>query len=156
MTGQRPDDIAKAPVRPPKLPRGWRPAFFDKLAETSCILTAARAAGISTSHIYRLRRTNAAFAQQWQAALLEGYALLELETLNRLRNGTAADGPKFDIANALRLLALHSETVGRARAALGDEPEEEAIARIHKRLAAMRAADRATRSASVAEGATDA
>ena len=98
------------------LNRHWRGVFLDYLAETSNVTKAAAEAGISPSRAYKIRREETEFAKQWREALLEGYEHLELETLRRLREGTATDGPKFDIANALRLLTLHRETVARAAA----------------------------------------
>lgn len=87
-----------------KLDRHWRAFFLDHLAETSNVTAAAHFAGVNPSRAYKVRREDAAFARKWYAALLEGYEHLELETLRRLREGVPADGPKFDIANALRLL----------------------------------------------------
>ncbi|WP_309611170.1 hypothetical protein [Sphingomonas sp.] len=46
----------------------------------SChVIRAAEEAGVSHSSVYRRRRTNAAFAVKWQAALVQGYARLEIE-----------------------------------------------------------------------------
>ena len=98
-----------------KLDRHWRGFFLDHLAETSNVTAAAHFAGVNPARAYKVRREDAAFARKWYAALLEGYEHLELETLQRLREGVPADGPKFDIANALRLLTLHRETVARER-----------------------------------------
>ena len=116
-----------------KLDRHWRAFFLDHLAETSNVTAAAHFAGVNPSRAYKVRREDAAFARKWYAALLEGYEHLELETLRRLREGVPADGPKFDIANALRLLTLpvsvlkHLEegrlSAGHARAlVVADDP----------------------------------
>jgi len=110
------------------LDRHWRGLFLDTLAETSNVSEAARVAGASPSRAYKTRREDRDFARDWAAALVEGYTHLELETLDRLRNGVPADGPKFDIANALRLLTLHKETVARERAREEMEDEEEILA----------------------------
>lgn len=46
---------------------------------------------------------------------------------------------KFDIANALRILMLHRETVARQRAIEGEEDEEIILAQLNTKLDAMRA-----------------
>lgn len=120
----------------------WRTLFLDVLAETSNVSAASRAAGVNPSRAYKVRRGDREFARDWAAALVEGYSHLELETLERLRNGVPADGPKFDIANALRLLSLHKETVARERAREEMEDEEEILASIERKIDAMRARER--------------
>lgn len=122
------------------LDRHWRTLFLDTLAETSNVSEAARRAGINPSRAYKVRREEAAFRLKWNAALVEGYDHLEMETLHRLRMGVDAgkDDRKFDIANALRLLTLHRETVARERALTGEEDEESVLAELNARLDAMR------------------
>ncbi len=121
-----------------RLSNQWRRLFLDCLAETSNVSKAAKRAGTSPSRAYKLRRHDAEFAGQWRTALLEGYEHLELETLDRLRHGTAGAGHKFDIANALRLLAMHKETVARERARQTDGDEAEIIASINAKIEQMR------------------
>jgi hypothetical protein len=65
----------------------WSKAFLDKLAETSNVTAAAAAAKIVTSTAYDAKRTKPEFNRKWQRALCEGYELLEMELLNRLRTG---------------------------------------------------------------------
>ena len=122
------------------LDRHWRTLFLDTLAETSNVSEAARRAGINPSRAYKVRREETAFRLKWNAALVEGYDHLEMETLHRLRMGVDAgkDDRKFDIANALRLLTLHRETVARERALTGEEDEESVLAELNARLDAMR------------------
>jgi len=126
------------------LDRHWRGLFLDTLAETSNVSEAARVAGASPSRAYKTRREDRDFARDWAAALVEGYAHLEMETLERLRNGVPADGPRFDIANALRLLTLHKETVARERAREEMEDEEEILAGIERKIEMMRTRERET------------
>ncbi len=125
-----------------KVDRHWRGLFLDKLAETSNVSEAARTAQINPGRAYKVRRAEADFRQQWYEALLEGYDHLELETLHRLRMGMAKDDPKFDIANALRLLALHKDTVARERALREDEDENAILASLGAKIDAMRARER--------------
>lgn len=127
---------AKRPRRA-RLHSHWRSQFLDRLAQTSNVSAAARAAKIDASRAYKTRREDPAFRAQWFAALLEGYEHLEMETLHRLRVGTDGER-KFDIANALRLLALHKDTVARERALRGDEDEEAILASIDAKIEAMR------------------
>lgn len=98
------------------LNRHWRTLFLDCLAETSNVSEAARRTGINPSRAYKVRREEAEFARQWHRALVEGYEHLELELLARLRAGEAKDGPRHDNASALRLLALHRDTMAREHA----------------------------------------
>ncbi|HSG33610.1 MAG TPA: hypothetical protein VLA37_03685 [Sphingomonadaceae bacterium] len=127
---------SKKPARPTA---HWRKGFLEALAESSNVKAAAVQANILPQTAYRLRRADTAFRTQWYEALLEGYEHLEMETLHRLRMGTAKDDPKFDIANALRLLALHKETVARERALREDEDEDAILASLDAKIEAMRA-----------------
>ncbi|GAA4641906.1 hypothetical protein GCM10023115_02490 [Pontixanthobacter gangjinensis] len=103
-----------------KLNRHWRSLFLDSLAETSNVSEAARRAEINPSRAYKVRREEDEFARQWHCALVEGYEHLELELLARLRAGEPKDGPKYDNASALRLLALHRDTMVQEQAQRGN------------------------------------
>ena len=116
----------------------WRDIFLDILAESSNVTKAAEAAEINPSRAYKIRREDPKFAKQWRAALLEGYVHLEMDTLQRLREGTTGDGPKFDIANALRLLVMHRETVARAQAEQRNVSAAEVRASIDRKVEAIR------------------
>jgi hypothetical protein len=118
---------------------GWRIQFLEALAETSNVTAAAEAAGVNTAMAYRLRREDAGFARDWRAALREGYEHLEMETLQRLRMGTGKDEPKFDIANALRLLAMHKDSVAEEHTDRDDRDEEALLASLDAKLARIRA-----------------
>ncbi|MEO7247819.1 MAG: hypothetical protein ABIW31_05145 [Novosphingobium sp.] len=106
----------------------WREVFLGKLAETSNVTAAAEWAHISTAQVYASRRGEPEFARKWMNALCEGYDLLELELLSRLRIGESKEEPsrKFDNATALRLLTAHRATVARERA-LRDNRSEQAV-----------------------------
>lgn len=127
----------KDPARAPTTPK-WCGPFLAALAETSNVAASAAFAGIKKHKAYRLRRDRPEFARQWYAALAEGYEHLELETLQRLRHGIPADGPKFDIANALRLLAMHRDTVARERSHAGNWDEASVLASLNAKLESMR------------------
>lgn len=102
----------------------WRTHFLQELAVTSNVSASAALAGVSASRAYKARRENPEFAARWRAALHEGYEHLEMEVLAYLR-GTQPER-KIDVANAIRLLAAHRETVARQRA-LEEDGDEQAV-----------------------------
>ncbi|MEZ5693213.1 MAG: hypothetical protein R3D99_05120 [Altererythrobacter sp.] len=104
------------PARPAPTPGQWKKKFLAGLAETSNVSASAESAGIPAREAYQARRSDEAFARKWHAALVEGYEHLEMELLSRLRAGEAKDGPKFDNGAALRLLALHRDTMAQEHA----------------------------------------
>jgi hypothetical protein len=116
----------------------WRRIFLDKLAETSNVSEAARAAHIEPARAYKIRREETEFRREWYDALLEGYEHLEMEMLHRLRVGTGKDDNKFDFANALRLLMLHRETVARERALRGSGDKASVLASLNAKIDLMR------------------
>ena len=129
-------DLKKAEAKP--ISRHWRDLFLDTLAETSNVREAARRAGIDASRAYKVRRKELKFARQWHAALIEGYEHLELELLSRLRSGEAKDGPKFDNGSALRLLALHRDTMAQEHAQRRNQDAASARAIIDAKLEELR------------------
>ena len=120
------------------LNRHWRGLFLDYLAETSNVSEAARRAGINPSRAYKIRREESDFARSWHNALVEGYEHLELELLSRLRAGEAKDGPKHDNGAALRLLALHRDTMAQEHAHRRNLDEASARAMIEQKLDDLR------------------
>ena len=125
--------------------KDWRPAFLEKLSQSSNVALSARAAGVDVSTVYRVRRTEAAFARQWFDALCDGYDAMEMDLLHRLRAGELDGGDaktrkkrRFDNANALRLLAAHRQSVGKARALRDQKDEEATLASINAKLDRMR------------------
>ena len=120
------------------LNKHWRGIFLDFLAETSNVTKAAEKAGVSPSRAYKIRREEPEFAKLWRAALLEGYEHLEMETLRRLRDGTETEGPKFDTANALRLLVMHRDNAARAQAEQRNVSAAEVRASIDRKVEAIR------------------
>jgi hypothetical protein len=101
----------------------WRVVFLEALAETSNVSAAAIRANVPLGTVYKVRRSDAAFAASWQVALHEGYDMLEMELLGYLRDPQPQR--KMDVAATLRLLAAHRETVERRRA-LNEEDDEQA------------------------------
>lgn len=124
--------------QPTRLKTNWKIIFLEKLAETSNVSEACRESGVEPAFAYKYRRDDPVFRRKWSAALLEGYEHLELETLQRLRFGTGSDEAKFDIANALRLLAAHRESAAREKARRGKRDRETVLASLNAKLDRMR------------------
>ena len=118
----------------------WREHFLEYLAETSNISASANRAGVPTSRLYRERRQDPQFARDWLAALAEGYLLLEMEVLRRLREGDqqALAGERYDFANALRLLSAHRDTAAHAQAQQRNVSAAEVRASIDRKVEAIR------------------
>lgn len=94
--------------------------FFAALADSCNVAYAARQAGFSANWAYRRRKRDAAFRNQWIAAVREGYAKLELVLLERAMKGTpktirvsGSDKVIREYSNtlAVALLRRHAETV---------------------------------------------
>lgn len=120
----------------------WAKPFLAELAATSNVTAAARKAGFSTTApVYEARKASAEFSRMWNEALCEGYDLLELELLKRLRAGEvkpARDAKRgvrsFDNATALRLLVAHRQSAARQRAMRDNDDTEAILAGINARL----------------------
>lgn len=132
--------------------RGMKARFLDHLAGTCNIAAAARSIGVTPSSVYRLRRADAAFAEDWEEALQAAYQLLETllvghalgggsSGLQLLDHGDPALGP-IDRDTALRLMALHRGYSGRTWrggqvSTIATREQTDAV--ILKRLAALAA-----------------
>lgn len=118
----------------------WRDHFLEYLAESSNITASATRAHVSTARLYRERRQDPEFARAWLAALSEGYLLLEMEVLRRLREGDQQTpaGDRYDFANALRLLTAHRESAAHAAAQQRNVSAAEVRASIDRKVEAIR------------------
>lgn len=117
-------------------PLQWRSAFLDALAETSNVTASAERANVKPRVVYALRRENPEFAARWRAALYEGYLNLEMEVLGYLRDPDPAS--KMDVANALRLLAAHKESVAREQAQRANVNAADVRASLARKVEALR------------------
>lgn len=143
----------RAPAAKRKIKReSWtadkKRTFLAKLAATANVSASIRAIRMSESAVYRLRQRSPEFRAEWQAALREGYARLELMVLERAMNGTQK--PVFHAGQqigsvteysdrlALTLLTAHRDAVIGGAAARPSEPEE-VRRRILDKLAEMNA-----------------
>lgn len=129
-------DAQKAAEGEGPVNKHWRTYFLQHLAATSNVSASAKTAGISLSRAYKTRREHADFAAAWRAALYEGYEHLEMEVLACLRGYDPER--KLDIANAIRLLAAHRETVATERAKRQGQDEAEVFASLEAKLATIR------------------
>lgn len=120
--------------------RHWQKHFLDHLAESSNVTRSAEFAGVNPSRAYLVRRQDPAFAKAWLAALYEGYLHLELEVVRRLREGDmqTAGKEKYDLANAIRLLAAHRDNAARAQAEQRNVSAAEVRASIDRKVEAIR------------------
>lgn len=128
-------DATQAELGP--LPQNWRTAFFDALAECSNVARACDKAGVSTSTVYDLKRRDLGFADRWQTALAEGYDNLEMELLDRLRNGEGGE-LRYNYAVAVRALQAHRATASKERGRRTTADSLEARASILRKLEQMR------------------
>ena len=129
-------------VRRPARRRDWSLAkerkFLEMLAETCNVTLSAKVAKVGNSVCYKRRARDAAFRRAWGEAIAQGYARLEIETLERAINGTMRtivrkDGSEeevveYDPRTALALLRHHRDTARepdlREEAAAAVSPEE--------------------------------
>ncbi len=129
----------------------WKNDFLEALAETSNVSAAAFKAHTDPSTAYSLRRSDAEFAAQWLDALLEGFQHLELEVLGYLRDPEPAH--KMDVGSALRLLAVHRETVAKERARRTERSEESILNTLNEKIERLKQQDERARRKPSADGA---
>ncbi len=130
-------DAQKAAEGEGKVNKHWRTYFLQALAATSNVTASAKLAGVSASRAYKARREHADFALAWRAALYEGYEHLEMEVLAQLRGHDPER--KLDIANAIRLLGAHRETIAVERARREGLDEAAVFASLERKLTTIRA-----------------
>lgn len=123
----------------------WATAFFDALARTSNVTSSAKLAGINPRTAYKAKQSNAEFNRRWREALCEGYELLEMSLLQRMREGQLkrADGKAvrtYENAVALRLLAVHRAEAAKFRAQRDNEDADAILLSINAKLEKMRSA----------------
>ena len=132
-----------------------RKLFLDHLALTSNVAASARKAGVSSSRAYALKRKNADFARDWQAALAEGFARLESELLAealRTISGKVSDATLKSRAQkhrlALALLAMHRASVrGTLKPVKSVDNGSAIAARVEEKLRDMQARVKAANAA---------
>jgi hypothetical protein len=111
---------------------GWTAAkeaiFFRELATVCNVSAALKACGMfrDKSKVYDRRKEDARFRAKWEQAIDEGYALLDLEMLERARFGGNRPAPLTEVEKRLRdvptalglqLLKLHHARKAKSVAA---------------------------------------
>ena len=130
--------------------------FLEALSDTCNVRLSARRAKVGNSTVYQHRLKDAAFRDGWARAIAQGYARLEIETLERAINGTMRtivhkDGREEVVVEhsdrvALALLRMHRDTAAepgrreREEAQYSAEEIAEVRARIVAKLERMRLA----------------
>ncbi|PHR13576.1 MAG: hypothetical protein COA41_17935 [Sphingopyxis sp.] len=122
--------------------------FLSKLATSSHVANSAAAAGVAVSTVYKWRERDPEFFRAWMQALAAGYELLEMDLLDRARNGVekpvfhegkqVAMVRQFRDGIGVKLLLAHKEMVALARVAEGQINPEEVRASLDRKLADMR------------------
>ena len=115
---------AGKPIKRPAARRDWTGAkearFLAVLAATCNVTLAAKRARVANSTVYARRAKDAAFRDGWARAIAQGYARLEIETLERAisgsmrtivhKDGSAVETVEYDDRVALALLRMHRDT----------------------------------------------
>jgi len=80
--------------------------FFAELAMVCNVTAALEAARMSgkSGQVYERRRRDPEYRARWEEAIVESYAMLELEMLERSRRGDDRPPPKTDAERRLREL----------------------------------------------------
>jgi hypothetical protein len=68
---------------------GLKATFLDTLRETCNVTLAAKAAGVSSSSVYKHKQTDVLFSERWDEALQEGIDLLEHKAHQRAFEGVS-------------------------------------------------------------------
>jgi hypothetical protein len=87
----------------------WKAVFLDELARSGNVLLSSRKAGASRTQVYRSRREDPAFADQWDDAIDEAVDLLEAVARGRAVNGT--DKPVYQGGVQVGTIREYSDTL---------------------------------------------
>jgi hypothetical protein len=118
--------------------------FLAELAVTSNVVAAAAKAELNSCAIYKVRHRDPEFARRWDEALQHGYRHLESELLRHAlgqAGGDAHSAPSTvepELAFKLLTLGRRADPQGRrAGPRLKQPSEQEVLASLHRKLAAM-------------------
>jgi hypothetical protein len=125
-----------------------RRAFLTHLTATCNVTASAREAGVGVSTVYMRRARDEAFRAEYEAALAQGYAMLEAELARRAATALCAFEPSdeglgqlaaMDSGTAMKLIEFHRK--GLERGAGNVRPQasdvEQARARLEKKVRAL-------------------
>lgn len=123
--------------------------FLKYLTNSSHVAASAKAAGVSVSTVYLWRSRDPDFYKYWMQALAVGYELLEMELLDRARNGTekhifhagkkVATVKEFNDGLGVKLLLAHKQMVALTRTLEDNISPEQVRASLDRKLGDMRA-----------------
>ncbi|MEO9599613.1 hypothetical protein [Parasphingorhabdus sp.] len=123
--------------------------FLKSLSISSHVAASAKAAKVSLSTVYLWRNRDPDFYNHWMRALANGYELLEMELLDRARNGAekhifrngeqVATVREHNDGLAVKLLFAHKQMVALTRAAEDELTPEKVGADLDRKLEDMRA-----------------
>ncbi len=123
--------------------------FLKNLSISSHVTASAKAAGVSLSTVYLWRNRDPEFQCRWAEALAAGYELLEIELLDRARNGSerhifhagerVATVRHFNDGLGVKLLLAHKQMVAMTRAIEDDVSPEQVRVNLDRKLGDMRA-----------------
>jgi len=129
-------------------------AFLSILADTCNVTLAAAEAGVSVSHAYRRRQSDAAFRGAWLEAIGAAYHRLELvllerafvgnEKLIRRKDGSEERMVEYPNQLALTLLKMHRDTAVEATTEVPPDDVEEIRERLLEKLERIRKRDAET------------
>tara|TARA_R100001244_G_scaffold6593_33_gene8412 strand:+ start:14668 stop:15156 length:489 start_codon:yes stop_codon:yes gene_type:complete len=122
--------------------------FLKELAISSHVANSATAAGVAVSTVYLWRERDPEFFRAWMRSLAAGYELLEMDMLERARNGVekpvfhngkeVATVRQYNDGIGVKLLQAHRQMVAMIRAAEEDISPEQVRASLDRKLADMR------------------
>lgn len=122
--------------------------FLKELAISSHVANSATAAGVAVSTVYLWRERDPEFFRAWMRSLAAGYELLEMDMLERARNGVekpvfhngkeVATVRQYNDGIGVKLLQAHRQMVTMIRAAEEDISPEQVRASLDRKLADMR------------------
>lgn len=123
--------------------------FLKNLATSSHVSASAKAAGVAVSTVYNWRERDPEFLREWMRALAAGYELLEMDLLDRARNGVekpifhegkqVATVKHYHDGIGVKLLLAHKQMVALTRAIEDDISPEQVRINLDRKLDDMRA-----------------
>lgn len=122
--------------------------FLKNLATSSHVANSAKAAGVSVSTVYHWRQRDPLFFREWMRSLAAGYELLEMDLLDRARNGVekpvfyegkqVATVTHYHDGIGVKLLLAHKQMVALTRAIEDDISPEQVRVNLDRKLGDIR------------------
>lgn len=122
--------------------------FLKHLATSSHVTNSAEAAGVAVSTVYNWRDRDPEFLREWMRALAAGYEMLEMDLLDRARNGVekpvfhdgeeVATVTEYNDGLGVKLLLAHKQMVALTRVIEDDISPEQVRASLDRKLGDIR------------------